>query len=224
MGTDITFKRPDGQDAAGYLALAARGDAPGVVVIQEWWGVQGQIKAICDRFARAGFSALAPDLYRGQVVPYHDSDAAAKAMNGLDFLDATTQTVRGAAEFLARNGAKTGIVGYCLGGAVTVIAAAKVQGLSAGVAYYGLPPAEAAAPADVKIPLQGHFASQDDWCTPAKVDEFEAGLKAAGKDHAFFRYDGHHAFANEQRVSVHDRAAAEQAWTRTVAFFEKYLR
>ncbi len=224
MGTDITFKRPDGQDATGYLALAASGDAPGVVVIQEWWGVQGQIKAICDRFARAGFSALAPDLYRGQVVPYHDSDAAAKAMNGLDFLDATTQTVRGAAQFLAKNGAKTGIVGFCLGGAVTVIAAARVPGLSAGVAYYGLPPAEAAAPADVKIPLQGHFANQDDWCTPALVDGFEAGLKAAGKAFDFFRYDAQHAFGNEQRVSVHDRAAAEQAWGRTVAFFAKHLR
>jgi len=224
MGTDIAFKRPDGQDATGYLALAARGDAPGVVVIQEWWGVQGQIKAICDRFARAGFSALAPDLYRGQVVPYHDSEAAGKAMNGLDFLDATTQTVRGAAEFLSRSGAKTGIVGYCLGGAVTVIAAAKVPNLSAAIAYYGLPPAAVAAPADVKIPLQGHFASLDDWCTPELVDGFEKGLKAAGKDFELFRYNGHHAFANEQRVSVHDRAAAEQAWSRTVAFFERYLR
>jgi carboxymethylenebutenolidase len=189
-------------------------------VIQEWWGVQGQIKAICDRFARAGFSALAPDLYRGQVVPYHDSDAAAKAMNGLDFLDATTQTVRGAVEFLARNGAKTGITGYCLGGAVTVIAAAKVPGLSAGVAYYGLPPAEVAGPADVKIPLMGHFANQDDWCTPDKVGAFEKGLG----DGEFFRYDAQHAFANEQRVTVHDRAAAEQAWSRTISFFEKHLR
>jgi len=223
MGTDITFKRPDGQDATGYLALAARGDAPGVVVIQEWWGVQGQIKAICDRFARAGFSALAPDLYRGQVVPYHDSEAAGKAMNGLDFLDATTQTVRGAAEYLAKGGAKTGIVGYCLGGAVTVIAAAKVPGLSAAIAYYGLPPTEVTAPAEVKIPVQGHFASHDDWCTPDLVDVFEKGLKAAGKDFELFRYDAHHAFANEQRVSVHDRAAAEQAWSRTIAFLEKHL-
>ncbi len=96
MGTSITFKRPDGKDASGYLANAKRGNAPGVVVIQEWWGLQEQIKGICDRFALAGFDALAPDLYKGKVVPYHDTDAAGKEMNSLDFMDATTQTVRGA--------------------------------------------------------------------------------------------------------------------------------
>lgn len=224
MGTNISFKRPDGQDASGYLALAAKGDAPGVIVIQEWWGLQDQIKAVCERFARAGFSALAPDLYRGVVVPYHDSRRASEQMESLDFMDATTQTVGGAVAFLAKSGAKTGIVGYCMGGAVVVIAGAKVPGLSAGVAYYGLPPGEAAKPSELKIPLQGHFANQDDWCTSEKVDAFEKELKAAGKDFEFFRYDAGHAFGNEQRVSVHDRAAAEQAWSRTTAFFDKHLR
>src|ERR1700747_190086 len=94
MGTVITFKRPDGKDASGYLANAARGDAPGVVVIQEWWGLQDQIKGMCDRFARAGFDALAPDLYKGTVVPYHDMDAAAKEMNSLAFIGATPPTRR----------------------------------------------------------------------------------------------------------------------------------
>ena len=123
MGTSISFKRPDGKDASGYLANAARGNAPGVVVIQEWWGLQDQIKGMCDRFALAGFDALAPDLYNGKVVPYHDTDAAGKEMNSLDFMDATTQTVRGAAQYLARNGAKVGLTGFCLGGAVTIIGA-----------------------------------------------------------------------------------------------------
>ena len=102
MGTSITFKRPDGKDANGYLANAARGNAPGVIVIQEWWGLSDQIKGMCDRFALAGFDALAPDLYKGKVVPYHDTDAAGKEMNSLDFIDATTQTVRGAAQYLAQ--------------------------------------------------------------------------------------------------------------------------
>ena len=102
MGTSISFKRPDGKDAGGYLANAARGNAPGVVVIQEWWGLQDQIKGMCDRFALAGFDALAPDLYKGKVVPYHDTDAAGKEMNSLDFIDATTQTVRGAAQYLVQ--------------------------------------------------------------------------------------------------------------------------
>src|SRR5271166_7178216 len=126
MGTSITFQRPDGKDAHGYLANAARGNAPGVVVIQEWWGLQEQIKGMCDRFALAGFDALAPDLYQGVVVPYHDTDAAMKEMQSLNFIDATEQTVRGAAQFLKRNGAKVGLTGFCMGGAVAVIGAARI--------------------------------------------------------------------------------------------------
>ncbi|HWW48043.1 MAG TPA: dienelactone hydrolase family protein [Xanthobacteraceae bacterium] len=223
MGTTITFKRPDGKEAQGYLANAARGDAPGIVVIQEWWGLSDQIKGLTDRFALAGFDALAPDLYNGVVVPYHDTEAANKEMTSLDFMDATTQTVRGAVQYLKKNSAKVGLTGFCLGGAVTVIGAAKIAELSAGVAFYGIPPAAAAKPADIQIPLQGHFANRDDWCTPQVVDEFEQGLKAAGKVAEFFRYDADHAFVNEQRAAVHDRQAAELAWDRAIAFFKKHL-
>ena len=223
MGTSISFKRPDGKDASGFLTNADRGNAPGVVVIQEWWGLSEQIKGLCDRFALAGFDALAPDLYKGKVVPYHDMDAAAKEMNSLDFIDATTQTVRGAAQYLARNGAKVGLTGFCLGGAVTVIGACKLPELSAAVAFYGIPPEAAAKPADVKVPLQGHFATRDDWCTPALVDAFEQALKAAGKTAEIFRYEADHAFVNEQRAAVHDRQAAELAWSRATGFFKKHL-
>jgi carboxymethylenebutenolidase len=202
MGTSITFKRPDGKDAGGYLANAARGNAPGVVVIQEWWGLQDQIKGLCDRFAVAGFDALAPDLYKGTVVPYHDTDAAGKEMNSLDFMDATTQTVRGAAQYLSRNGAKVGLTGFCLGGAVTIIGATKIPELAAGVVFYGIPPEQAAKPV---------------------VDAFEQGMKAAGKSLELFRYDAEHAFVNEQRQSVHDRQAAELAWGRATEFFRKHL-
>src|SRR5437763_7912137 len=132
MGTSIIFKRPDGNDASGLLAKAARGNAPGVVVIQEWWGLQQQIKAMCYRFAAGGFDALAHDLYNGKVVPYHDTDAAGREMNSLDFMDATTQTVRGAVQYLSRNGAKVGLTGFCLGGAVTIIGATKIPELTAG--------------------------------------------------------------------------------------------
>src|ERR1700716_230043 len=123
MGTSISFKRPDGRGAGGYLANAARGNAPGVVVIQEWWGLQEQIKGMCDRFAVAGFDALAPDPDKGEVVPCADTDAAGKERNSLDFMDATTQTVRGAAQYLARNGAKVGLTGFCLGGAGDLLGA-----------------------------------------------------------------------------------------------------
>ncbi len=151
MGSHITFKRPDGKDARGYLANAARGNAPGVVVIQEWWGLSENIKALTDRFALAGFDALAPDLYKGVVVPYHDTEAANKEMTSLDFLDATEQTVRGAVQYLKKNSAKVGLTGFCMGGAVTIIGAARVPELAAAVAFYGIPPEQAAKPADVKI-------------------------------------------------------------------------
>jgi len=223
MGTSISFKRPDGKEASGYLANARRGDAPCVVVIQEWWGLSEQIKGLCDRFALSGFDALAPDLYGGVVVPYHDMDAANNQMTSLDFMDATTQTVRGAVQYLSRNGAKVGLTGFCLGGAVTIIGAVKIPELAAGVVFYGIPPEQAAKPADVRIPLQAHFANKDDWCTPQLVDAFETAMKAAGKSLELYRYDAEHAFVNEQRMAVHDRAAAELAWGRATAFFEKHL-
>ena len=223
MGAEITFKRPDGGDAKGYLSNAASGDAPGVVVIQEWWGLAEQIKAITDRFALAGFDALAPDLFNGVVVPYHDAERAAKEMQSLNFIDATEQTVRGAVQYLKRNGAKVGIAGFCMGGAVSVIAAANIPELTAAVSFYGLPPEQAAKPADVRIPLQGHFANKDDFITPKAVDDFEKALKAAGTDAEFFRYDADHAFVNESRMAVHDRQAAELAWSRAIAFLKKQL-
>jgi carboxymethylenebutenolidase len=223
MGTKITFRRPDGKDAGGYLSKAAGANAPGLVVIQEWWGVQEQIKGICDRFAAAGYEALAPDLYAGTVVPYHDTEAANREMSSLNFLDATDQVVRGAAQYLKQTGINVGITGFCLGGAVTVLAACRVPEFTAGVCFYGLPPASVGKPADVRIPLQGHFANQDDWCTPAAVDEFESAAKAADKTVEIYRYDARHGFMNEQRIDAHDRRAAEIAWERTLTFWKKHL-
>jgi carboxymethylenebutenolidase len=222
MGTDITFQRPDGKQATGYLAEAGRANAPGVVVIQEWWGLQGQIKGICDRFAVAGYDALAPDLYSGTVVPYHDTEAAAKEMGSLNFLDATEQTVRGAVQRLKKSGAKVGLTGFCLGGAVTIIGACRIPEIDAAVCFYGIPPESVAKPADIRVPLQAHFANTDDWCTPQLVDGFEAALKAAGKDAEVFRYDAQHAFVNEQR-DVYDKAAADLAWSRTLTFWATHL-
>jgi carboxymethylenebutenolidase len=222
MGTMVSFKRPDGKDASGYLAKAGA-KAPGIVVIQEWWGLQDQIKGICDRFALAGYEALAPDLYAGTVVPYHDMEAANREMTSLNFLDATDQTVRGALLYLKKAGAKVGLTGFCMGGAVTILGACRIPELTAGVCFYGIPPEQVAKPADVKVPLQGHFADSDDWCTPAVVDAFEAGLKAAGKPTEFYRYAAEHGFVNEQRPTAHDRVAAELAWQRTLAFFGNHL-
>jgi carboxymethylenebutenolidase len=223
MGTTITFKQPDWGKATGYLAKTAHANAPGVVVIQEWWGVQDQIKGICDRFAAAGYEALAPDLYAGTAVPYHDTEAANREMSSLNFIEATDQAVRGAAQFLKITAPRVGLTGFCLGGAITVLGAVRIPEFAAAVCFYGLPPANAASPANVRVPLQGHFANDDDWCTPKLVDEFESGLKKAGKSAEIFRYDAKHGFMNEQRVDAHDRRAAENAWDRTLSFWQKHL-
>src|SRR3569832_2563606 len=114
MGVTIPFKRPDGKDASGYLAHCGIANAPGVVVIQEWWGLQEQIKGLCDRFAAAGFDALAPDLYAGTVIPYHDSEGALREMQSLNFIDACDQVVRGAAQFLLKSSPKVAVSGFCM--------------------------------------------------------------------------------------------------------------
>ena len=223
MSRFISYTRPDGRTAQGYLAEAEDPRAPGIVVIQEWWGLQEQIKGLCDRLAASGYHALAPDLFQGIVVPYHDADQAARQMNSLNFLEATDQDVRGAAQFFAAQGKKVGLTGFCMGGAITLLGAVRVPELAAAVIFYGLPPAGVVDPADVRVPLQAHFANQDTWCTPAAVDAFEAALKVAGSTCEIYRYDADHAFVNQDRPEVYDPAAANLAWERSLAFWKRHL-
>ena len=222
MGTSINYKRPDGKTASGYFAPTGAAHAPGVVVIQEWWGLQDQIRGIADRLALAGYNAIAPDLYSGVVVPYHDRDAAGKQMGSLNFLDAVDESVRGAAQFLAAAGSKVAITGFCMGGAVSIIAACRLSEFACAVPFYGIPPAAVAKPSDVKISMQCHFANTDDWCAPDAVNALEADLKAAGKDFELYRYDAEHGFVNEQR-NPHSHAQAEIAWGRMLQYLKKHL-
>ena len=214
MGAMIEFGRSDGGKTKGYLATAGQG-RPGVVVIQEWWGLNDQICAVADRFARAGYNALAPDLYKGRLTT--EPDEANHLMTGLDFGDATHQDLRGAAQHLQGQSGKVAVMGYCMGGALTIAAAVHVPEFAAGVCFYGIPPKAFADPAKIRVPLQGHFANKDDWCTPAAVDDLEKALKAAGVSHEIYRYDAAHAFANE-RSAAYDVACANQAWERMAAF------
>lgn len=226
MGAMIDFSRPDNGKTKGYFAerayyAEAGKGAPGIIVIQEWWGLNDQICGVADRFARAGFNALAPDLYKGRVT--QKPDEANHLMTGLDFPGATHQDIRGAAQYLKGKSTKVGVMGFCMGGALTIAAAVHVPEVSAGVCYYGIPPKELADPANIRIPLQGHFASKDDWCTPAAADALEASLKKAGTTHEIYRYDGQHGFFNERRADVYDATLAEQSWERTIAFLKKHL-
>jgi carboxymethylenebutenolidase len=223
MGAMISFPGTSGGTAKGYLAAAKDAKGPGVVVVQEWWGLQGQIKSVCDRLAEAGFTALAPDLYDGKVVPYHDEAAASAAMSSLDFAATTGETVRGAVRHLKSRGNKTGLTGFCMGGAVTVIGAARIPELDAAVCFYGLPPPQVASGKDVRVPLQAHFANDDDWVTPEKADAFEKELEAAGKPHEIYRYDARHAFMNSERKNVYHANSAKLAWDRALAWFRRYL-
>ena len=227
MGEMIEFPRPDGKTCPGYLAAPALGgdrartNAPGIVVIQEWWGLNDQIKKTGDRFAQAGFRALVPDLFRGKVAKA--ADEAKHLMTGLNFPDAATQDVRGALQFLKHTAKKAAVAGFCMGGALTIMAAAKVAEMDAGACFYGIPPLSEAEFKSLKVPLICHFGNKDRSWTPDKVNALEAALKQAQSQFELYRYDADHAFMNEERPEVYDPASAKLAWDRTIAFFHKHL-
>ena len=220
MGETVHFTTPNGGQVAGYLARAG-GSAKNVIVLQEWWGLNKQICGVCDRFAAAGFNALAPDLYKGRVT--ENADEASHLMSGLDWTGAVEQDVRGAVKYIKANGGKAAVMGFCMGGALTIIASVKLPGLDAGVCFYGIPPTEVADPARIAVPLQCHFANQDDWCTPAAVDAFDNAAKQAGMNYELFRYEAQHGFFNEQRPEVHDADASKLAWERMLGFLHMHL-
>ena len=231
MGKMIKFKRPDGKEVDGYLAEPAQGggSAPAMVVIQEWWGLNDQIKGVADKMAAAGYRALVPDLYRGKVALA--ANEAEHLMNALDFGDAAGQDVRGAVMYLKGSGsAKAGVTGFCMGGALTVLSAVNVPESDLGVIWYGYPPLEYVDASKIKVPLLGHWAIDDVPFPIAKVDTLEKMLGDAKVSFEFHRYPAKHAFANETADSKnlpmikYDPAAAELAWKRTLEFLDKHLK
>lgn len=229
MGQTITFQRPDGKAVDGYLAEATTANAPGVVVIQEWWGLNDQIRGVADRYAAAGYTALVPDLYRGKATV--EAAEAEHLMGNLDFGDAAGQDIRGAIQQLKQRGcAKVGVTGYCMGGALTVLTVGNVPEADAGVVYYGVPPIEYVDASKIKAPLLGHFAIDDVPFPIASVDALEEKLRAAKVGFEFHRYQAMHGFANETQagpsrfhLTEYNPDAAALAWTRTLGFFERHL-
>ena len=230
MGKMVSFKRPDGQSVEGYLAEPAAGaKAPGVVVIQEWWGLSDQIKGVAERLAKAGYRALVPDLYRGKSTL--DAKEAEHLMRGLNFGDAAGQDVRGAVQHLKASGsAKVGVTGFCMGGALTVLAAVNVPEADAHVPWYGFPPLEYVDASKIKAPLLGHYATEDQFFPVDTLDELEQKLRAAGVKFEFHRYAAKHAFANEDANArnlpplEYNPQAAALAWKRTMEFFDGQLK
>jgi carboxymethylenebutenolidase len=223
MGEMIDIVRPDGGTCPAYFSASAIApNAPGLVVLQEWWGLNEQIKKTADRLAQAGYRAVVPDLFRGRHAK--DADEASHLMRGLNFVDASERDVQGCIDHLLKSSKRCGVIGFCMGGALTIVSAVRVKGMDAGVCFYGIPPRTAANPTDIAIPMSFHFAEQDDWCTPAVVNALEADLKESKSKFELHRYAGHHAFMNEARPEVYDAKEAALAWERTLKFFERTLK
>jgi carboxymethylenebutenolidase len=191
-----------------------------VIVIQEWWGLVDHIKNVCDRFAEAGFVALAPDLYHGQTAK--SPDEAGKLMMALR-IDEAEQDLSGAVQYLldhdAVTGNKVGCVGFCMGGALALYAASKNSNIGACVVFYGIHPNVKPDLANLQAPVLGNYAEKDRSVPTAKVNELEQQLKALGKQVDFKIYPGtDHAFFNDTRPEVYNAQAAADAWQRTIQF------
>lgn len=227
MGELIEFAS-NGDTANGYLALPEKGEGagPGVVVIQEWWGLVPHIEEVADRFAAAGFCALAPDMYHGKKTT--EPDEAGKEMMKLQMPKATRDMSGAVDELLAHSkGDKVGVVGFCMGGGLALLLAqARPDVVAAVVPFYGLIPWKDAHPdwSKLSADVLGHYGEKDESFPPDAAKGFEEELNALGKSTEFHIYEGaDHAFFNDQRPEVYDAEAANTAWDRTIEFFRSRL-
>jgi carboxymethylenebutenolidase len=222
--TNVTFKAKSGADATGALAEpSGSGKAPSLVLIQEYWGINDHIRSLADRLANEGFLVVAPDLYHGTIAK--DASEAGKLMTELDTFQAV-QEIAGAADYLkahARGNGKVGVIGFCLGGALSFASACHVEGLSAVVPFYGIPPAEKVDYAKVTAPILAHFAKNDEWATVARAEEIKKQIDARGASMQLEIYDAGHAFVNDTRPEAYDEKSAKLAWQRTIDFLKTHL-
>jgi len=223
-GQTVEFSS-NGGTTGGYVATPASGKGPGVIVIQEWWGLVPHIKNVCDRFAAAGYVALAPDLYHGKSTK--SPDEAGKLMMAMK-IDQAEKDLRGATKYLvdheATTGDKVGTIGFCMGGALSLYAATKNPQVGACVIFYGGHPNVKPDLEQLQAPVLGFYAERDGFVTPAVARTLERSLKELGKSceiHVYPEVD--HAFFNDERKEVYNAAAAEDAWKRTIKFYEEHL-
>ena len=216
----------NGGTTSGYLATPEGKKGPGVIVLQEWWGLMPHIKDVCDRFANAGYVALAPDLYHGQKTK--SPDEAGKLMMALQ-IDQAEKDMRGAANYLleldSTTGDKVGTVGFCMGGVLSLYAATKnPQQVGACVVYYGIHPNVHPDLPNLQAPVLGFYAEKDAYVTPEHARELEKKLNDLGKSAEIHIYaDVDHAFFNNER-EVYDEHAAKDSWQRMLKFFEDHLK
>jgi carboxymethylenebutenolidase len=209
----------------GYLSVPASGRGRGVIVIQEWWGLVDHIRDVCDRMAREGFVALAPDLYRGERTS--DPDAAGRLMMDLEIpraandLDATATTLLGRDEV---SGARLGAMGFCMGGQLALYAATRNPKIGAVVDFYGIHPNVTLDLSGLEAPVLGIFAEHDTFVPPEAARKLQSDLEGAGKRAEFTIHRGvDHAFMNETRPDVYHAETAARAWSETLAFLRREL-
>src|SRR5262245_6419001 len=222
-GTMVKFPS-NGHTTDGYLATPAGGKGPGVLVIQEWWGLVPHIKDVCDRFAAAGFSALAPDMYHGKTAT--EPDGAGKLFMALN-IEQAEKDLRGAATYLKNHSstAKLGAVGFCMGGQLALFAGCTNPAIGPVVDFYGIHPNVKPDYSRLSGPVVGLFAEKDAFVTPQTARQVEADIKKAGKTVEIHIYPGvDHGFFNDERADVYNKAAAEDAWRRTLDLFKKTLK
>ena len=218
---NTTFPSGSGQ-AHGYLAVPSSGSGPGVLVIQEWWGLTDHIADVADRLAAEGFVALAPDLYGGRTA--HDADEAGELMTSLP-VDQAARDLGGAVDFLLGHDAVTsstvGAVGFCMGGGfVLLLAAQQGERVSAAVPYYGVGPAVPSTFAGLTAAVQGHYGQKDDSYPADDARAQEQQIREeSGAEVEFHFYDAAHAFHNDTtKLGTYSPETAQLAWSRTVDF------
>jgi carboxymethylenebutenolidase len=226
MGENIPFKS-NGGTCSGYLASnATNASAPGVVLIQEWWGLVPHICDVADRLAAEGFTVLAPDLYNGESST--EPDEAGKLMMGLNLQNAA-KDMSGAVDFLQEKTGhtKVGVVGFCMGGGLTLaLACQRPDAVAAAAPFYGVIPWPEAQPNwdALTAVVEGHYAENDAFASPEMAKALEEDLRKRGKNATFHVYAGtDHAFFNDERPEVYNAAASSTAWTRTLALFRANL-
>jgi carboxymethylenebutenolidase len=222
---DIEFPTSAGS-APGYLAAPSAGHGPATIVMQEWWGLDDHIRSICDRLAGDGFFALAPDLYRGETTT-QPSEAEQKMM-ALN-MEQAEQDMCGAAEHLKAQagveGDGVGAIGFCLGGGLSVWAAATCPQITASVSYYYVMPHGRPDFSKLKGPVLGHFGTADAFIPVDTAKELEGEINDAGAEASFHFYEGAgHAFFNDDnRMGTYDEGLADESWERTVRFLRSSL-
>jgi carboxymethylenebutenolidase len=224
MGENVTFPS-NGGTAEGYLAKPASGSGSGVIVVQEWWGLNDQIKGAADRFASEGFTALAPDFYHGEAAAPGEPDQAGKLMMALN-IDQVAKDGRGAAAYLAKEtGGTVGVIGFCMGGQLALLTGTVAPDeVAAVVDMYGIHPAVKPDYSKMKAVVLALFAGKDGSNPPESREALAKELEAAGVRYTMDVYpDCDHAFMNEQRTDAYNKEAAEDAWSRILPFFRENL-